>query len=195
MLPHDEKYRNKQKTRRLLIAITVFFLIGSKFFNPKSSKKTASILVQLQKVDGIFVDSKTNYTIGSTKPESYLRYNETVLIDTNIIKIHENKNKNDDNNDDGCINSQKVEPRWRKYTNEEAQEVQSIKECIKSSGRVGSIRIGPSMNDEFDLKLDCTIRLTVQKMRDVVKGYRTIWMIGDSILGQQSLILQCTLDA
>jgi hypothetical protein len=92
-------------------------------------------------------------------------------------------------------------PQWRNYTEEEAEEVQSLRQCIWALGEIPNMTFIPNMltlrpqhQMEESKKLDCNIKVSLQILQDTMKQYDTAWFFGDSIMQQQFYLMVCMID-
>ena len=106
---------------------------------------------------------------------------------------------------DGCDlidSSSSYLPQWRNYTQQETDEVDLIRQCIRTLGTIPNttyrtqilaIRRKQQKLEESS-KLDCNLKVSLQTLQDTMKQYDTVWFFGDSIMLQQFYLMVCMID-
>jgi hypothetical protein len=92
-------------------------------------------------------------------------------------------------------------PQWRNYTQQETDEVQSLRQCIQTLGNIPNtvyrtvilaVRSQHQILEES--KLHCNIQVNLRKIQDTMKQYNVVWFFGDSIMLQQFYLMVCMID-
>ena len=97
--------------------------------------------------------------------------------------------------DDGCGLNSTAEPRWLPYTDERYEHLDSVRDCYNRI--IPEIVFKQTEQDRniSDLTfLGCDDNEDSSSIEDILANFRTIVMLGDSLVRQQFIILKCMLE-